>query len=100
MIFHSEQPSEAANGRKPGNRGRCRAVGVQRAIAAQAPQRLDFPFKDGPSAIQLPNKLVAHEEVSRGYRFVLEVLSDDSRIPLEIIMGKMVAISLNKIEEV
>ena len=27
--------------------------------------RLDFPFKDGPPAILLPNKLVAHEEVSR-----------------------------------
>ena len=56
--------------------------------------RLEFPFNDGPPAILLPNKLVAHEEVSRGFRFVLEVLSDDSRIPLKIIMGKMVTISL------
>ena len=56
--------------------------------------RLDFPFGDGPPAILLPNKLVAHEEVSRGFRFVLDVLSDDPRIPLKIVMGKMVTISL------
>lgn len=56
--------------------------------------RLDFPFKDGPPAILLPNKLVAHEEVSRGFRFDVEVLSDDPRIPLKILMGRMVTISL------
>ncbi|WP_312511938.1 contractile injection system protein, VgrG/Pvc8 family, partial [Massilia sp.] len=56
--------------------------------------RLDFPFKDGPPAILLPNKLVAHEEVSRSFRFDIEVLSDDPRIPLKILMGRMVTISL------
>jgi len=56
--------------------------------------RLDFPFKDGPPAILLPNNLVAHEEVSRGFRFDVEVLSDDPRIPLKIMMGRMVTISL------
>jgi type VI secretion system secreted protein VgrG len=56
--------------------------------------RLDFPFKDGPPAILLPNKLVAHEEVSRSFRFDVEVLSDDPRIPLKIMMGRMVTISL------
>lgn len=56
--------------------------------------RLDFPFKDGPPAILLPNKLVAHEEVSRGFRFDVEVLSDDPRIPLSVLMGRMVTISL------
>ncbi|UVW28003.1 type VI secretion system Vgr family protein [Massilia sp. H6] len=56
--------------------------------------RLDFPFDDGPPAILLPNKLVAHEEVSRGYRYVIELLSDDAQVPLKIIMGKMVTISL------
>jgi type VI secretion system secreted protein VgrG len=34
--------------------------------------RLDFPFEDGPPAILLPNKLVAREEVSRGFRFIVE----------------------------
>ena len=56
--------------------------------------RLDFPFKDGPPAILLPNKLVAHEEVSRSFRFNVEVLSDDPRIPLKKLMGRMVTLSL------
>ncbi|MGF6273983.1 type VI secretion system secreted protein VgrG [Massilia sp. UYP11] len=56
--------------------------------------RLDFPFKDGPPAVLLPNKLVAHEEVSRSFRFDIEVLSDDPRIPLKLLMGRMVTISL------
>ncbi|MDB5791060.1 MAG: type secretion system tip protein VgrG, partial [Massilia sp.] len=56
--------------------------------------RLDFPLKDGPPAILLPNNLVAHEEASRGFRFDVEVLSDDPRIPLKILMGCMVTISL------
>ncbi|UVW28741.1 type VI secretion system Vgr family protein [Massilia sp. H6] len=56
--------------------------------------RLDFPFKDGPVSILLPNKLVAHEEVSRSFRFDVEVLSDDPRIPLKTMMGRMVTISL------
>lgn len=56
--------------------------------------RLEFPFKDGPPAILLPNRLVAHEEVSRGFRFEVEVLSDEPRIPLKMLMGQMVTISL------
>lgn len=56
--------------------------------------RLDFPLKDGPPAVLLPNKLVAHEEVSRSFRFDVEVLSDDARIPLKMLMGRMVTISL------
>ncbi|SFD89451.1 type VI secretion system Vgr family protein [Massilia yuzhufengensis] len=56
--------------------------------------QLDFPLKDGPPAILLPNKLAAHEEVSRGFRFDVEVLSDDPRIPLKIMMGRMVTLSL------
>jgi len=56
--------------------------------------RLDFPFEDGPPAILLPNKLAAHEEVSRGFRFDVEVLSDDARIPLKMLMGRMATVSL------
>jgi len=56
--------------------------------------RLDFPFEDGPPAILLPNKLVAHEDVSRGFRFEVDVLSDDPRIPLKMLMGRLVTISL------
>lgn len=57
--------------------------------------RLEFPFQDGPrTAILLVNTLHAHEEVSRGFRFDVEVLSDDARIPLKMMMAKMVTISL------
>ena len=56
--------------------------------------RLEFPFADAPPAILLPNKLVAHEEVSRGFRFDVEVLSDEASIPLKMLMGRMVTISL------
>ncbi|MCG2586108.1 type VI secretion system Vgr family protein [Massilia sp. TS11] len=56
--------------------------------------RLDFPRSDGPDQILLPNMLNAHEEVSRGFRIEVEALSDDARIPLKAMMGKMVTISL------
>lgn len=57
--------------------------------------RLEFPFQDGPqTAILLPNTLHAHEEVSRDFRFDVELLSDDECIPLKMLMGKMVAIAL------
>ncbi|RYE72537.1 MAG: type VI secretion system tip protein VgrG, partial [Oxalobacteraceae bacterium] len=75
------------------------AAGAARSVFSNASQhnrlmRLDFPLKDGPPAILLPNKLAAHEEVSRSFRFDVEVLSDDSRIPLKMLMGRMVTISL------
>jgi type VI secretion system secreted protein VgrG len=82
-------------------------MGVSQVIAAGAAlsafsgnsqhnrlMRLDFPFEDGPPAILLPNKLVAREEVSRGFRATVEVLSDEARIPLKMLMGRMVTISL------
>jgi type VI secretion system secreted protein VgrG len=57
--------------------------------------RLEFPYQDGPqTAILLVNTLHAHEEVSRSFRFDVEVLSDDARIPLKVMMAKMVTISL------
>jgi type VI secretion system secreted protein VgrG len=56
--------------------------------------RLTFPKKDGPHALLLPNRLHAHEELSRGYRFEVEVLSDDASIPLKAMMARMVTISL------
>lgn len=56
--------------------------------------RLDFPQQDGPFAILLANRLEAHEELSRGFRYKVEVLSDDARIPLKAMMARMVTISL------
>ena len=37
--------------------------------------RLDFPRGDGPDAILLPNRMTAHEEVSRCFRVKAELLS-------------------------
>jgi type VI secretion system secreted protein VgrG len=56
--------------------------------------RMDFPRGDGPEATLLPNRLSAHEEVSRCFRFEVELLSDDARIPLKAMMARMVTISL------
>jgi type VI secretion system secreted protein VgrG len=56
---------------------------------------LDFPRGGKPGgAIMLANKLVAHEGLSSDFRFEVEVLSDDARIPLKKMMGKMVTVSL------
>jgi type VI secretion system secreted protein VgrG len=43
--------------------------------------RLNFPSGDGPDRILLPSRMSAHEEVSRCFRFEVELLSDDARIP-------------------
>jgi len=56
--------------------------------------RLDFPRGDGPDAVLLPNRMTAHEEVSRCFRFEIEVLSDDARVPLKAMMARMVTISV------
>lgn len=57
--------------------------------------RLEFPFQDGPQvATLLPETLHVREEVSRGFRIKLVVLSDDARIPLKMLMGRMVSVSL------
>jgi type VI secretion system secreted protein VgrG len=77
------------------------AIAVDAALSAFGGQsqhnrllRLEFPFQDGPHALLLANRLEAHEEVSRGFRFKVEVLSDDARIPLKVMMARMVTISL------
>jgi type VI secretion system secreted protein VgrG len=56
--------------------------------------RLDFPRGDGPDRILLPNRLRAHEEISRCFRFDVELLSDDAQIPLKSMMARMVTISV------
>lgn len=47
--------------------------------------RRDFPFKGRPQTATMT--LHAHEEVSRGFRYTVEVLSDDARILLKMLMG-------------
>jgi type VI secretion system secreted protein VgrG len=56
--------------------------------------RMDFPRGDGPDAILLPNRMTAREEISRCFRFEIELLSDDARVPLKSMMARMVTISL------
>jgi type VI secretion system secreted protein VgrG len=76
-------------------------LGATRELAALVGEqhnrllRLDFPNDDKPEgAILLANKLVADEGLSRDFRFEVDVLSDDARIPLKKMMGKMVTVSL------
>jgi type VI secretion system secreted protein VgrG len=75
--------------------------GATRELAALEDQqhnrllRLDFPRNDKPDGtIMLANKLVAEEGLSRDFRYKVEVLSDNARIPLKKMMGKMVTVSL------
>jgi type VI secretion system secreted protein VgrG len=75
------------------------AAGAARSIFCYGAQhdrliRMHFPRDDGPDSILLPNRLSAHEEVSRCFRYEAELLSDDARIPLKAMMGRMVTISL------
>lgn len=56
--------------------------------------RLAFPHNDAPDAVLLPNRLEAHEELSRDFAFRVEVLADDAGIALEDLQGKMVTIEL------
>ncbi len=56
--------------------------------------RLEFPRGDGPDPILLPNRMTAREEISRCFRYEVELLSDDARIPLKAMMARMVTISV------
>jgi len=76
-------------------------LGAAKELAALGAQqhnrllRLEFPKNDKPAgAILLANRLVAHEGLSRDFRFEVEVLSDDARIRFKKMLGKMVTISL------
>ena len=57
--------------------------------------RMDFPHDDGPpDTALLVNSLRAHEEMSRDFRFDVELLSDNLHVPLTAMMGRMVTISM------
>lgn len=56
--------------------------------------RLSFPNEDGPSCVMLANRLDAKEALSRDFRFVVEVLSDNESIALKDVLGKMVTVEL------
>ncbi len=56
--------------------------------------RLSFPNEDGPAALMVANRLDASEGVSRDFRFVVEVISDDAGIALKDVLGKLVTVAL------
>lgn len=57
--------------------------------------RMHFPRDDGPAGtVMLANSIKAREEMSRDFRFDVEVLSDDAGIPLKAMMARMVTVSL------
>jgi len=56
--------------------------------------RLSFPRKDGPSARLMVNRFEGAEYLSRDFEFKVELLSDDARIELEAMHGKLLYISL------
>lgn len=56
--------------------------------------RLSFPKKDGPHATLMVNRFEGTEYLSRDFEFKVELLSDDARIALEAMHGKLLCISL------
>jgi type VI secretion system secreted protein VgrG len=56
--------------------------------------RLSFPNEDGPGAVLLANRLEVKEALSRDFRIVVEVLSDNENIELKDVLGRMVTVEL------
>ena len=56
--------------------------------------RLSFPNEDGPQARLMVNRFQGTEYLSRDFEFTVELLSDDSRIELEAMHGKLLCVSL------
>lgn len=56
--------------------------------------RLSFPRGDGPTGELLINRIEGKEFLSKDFKFTLELLSDDDRIPLEDVLGKLLCVSL------
>ena len=56
--------------------------------------RLSFPYGNGPQSQLLVNRLDAVEFMSRDFRFTVELLSDDAKIELEAMHGRLLCVSL------
>ena len=56
--------------------------------------RLSFPRDDGPQAKLMVNRFEGTEYLSRDFEFKVELLSDDARIELEAMHGKLLCVSL------
>lgn len=56
--------------------------------------RLSFPHDDGPAATLLANRLDGVESLARDFAYTVEVLSDDARVALKDVLGRMVTVDL------
>jgi type VI secretion system secreted protein VgrG len=56
--------------------------------------RLSFPRNDGPQAKLMVNRFEGTEYLSRDFEFQVELLSDDARLELEAMHGKLMCVSL------
>lgn len=59
---------------------------------------LSFPNGDGPRSMLLPDRLQAKEELSRDFEFKVQLLAEDAYIPLKAVLGKMVSITLVRVD--
>ena len=55
-----------------------------------------FPKEDGPSARLLLNRFDGTESLSSDFTYTLELISDDARVELKDVMGKMVTVELKR----
>ncbi len=58
--------------------------------------QISFINDDGPDADLLINRLEAREALSRDFAYTLELLSNDARLPLDAVMGKLLCVSLTR----
>ena len=56
--------------------------------------RISFPRNDGPQVKLMVNRFTGTEYLSRDFEFKVELLSDDARIELEAMHGKLLCVSL------
>ena len=56
--------------------------------------RLSFPNNDGPQCEFVVEKLDAFESMSRDFEFTIEILSDNAKLELKDIQGKLLSVEL------
>ena len=72
-------------------------IGLQALLDAHQSTRLlrlSFPMNDGPQVKLMVNRFQGTEYLSRDFEFTVEILSDDARIELESMHGKLLCVSL------
>ncbi len=56
--------------------------------------RMSFPHDDAPDAVMLANRLDAVEGLSRDFMYTVEVISENAKIALKDMQGKLVTLSV------